>query len=119
MVKPTIRQTAIPSKSIERLSQLEADAADIFELDRSALVLGLRSLWRAIDEGAEEMEMVAIENVFGKSLSRALTRKGRKLRLAAKDLNRIIRLVEQAHVPKAQGRPTPKRNRSRPKKSGN
>jgi hypothetical protein len=102
MVKPTVRQATVPPKTFDpRLSQSEGDAAQIFEIDRSTVVFQLRSLRSAIDHGAEEMEMVAAEKVFVKSVSRALTHRARTLRLAAKDLNRLLRLVERAQVPKA------------------
>jgi hypothetical protein len=109
MVKLNVRQTAFPPKTCDpRLDQLEGDAAEIFEIDRSNLVLQLRTLRYAIDESALEMEMVATERVFGKSLSGALTRGGQKLRVAARDLNRLLRLVERAHTPKGPGRPNKK-----------
>jgi hypothetical protein len=104
MVNKTSRQDAILLGTFDPLS----DHAQIFEIDRSNMVLLLRSLQRAIDEGAEEMEMVAIEGVFVKSLSRALTRSARKLHLVARDLNRVLRLIERAHSPGANGRPEPK-----------
>lgn len=116
MVKRTIRQTAIPPKTFNpRLGQLERDTVEIFEIDRSAMVLQLRTLRNAIDEGAEEMEMVAAESVFRKSLSRTLTRSARKLHLVARDLNRLLRLVELAHVDKPPTRPEPKSEPSSPR----
>jgi hypothetical protein len=97
------RDTTLPKTFDPQLDQHE-----IFEIDRANVVIQLRTLQRAIDESAEEIEMVAIERVFGKPLSRALTRGGQKLRLTARDLNRLLRLVERAHVPKTPGRPGPK-----------
>jgi hypothetical protein len=115
MVKPTVRQTPVPPKTLDpRLSQLEGDAAQIFEIDRSTVVVQLRSLRRAIDEGAEEMEMVAAENVFSKSLSRTLVGSARKLHLVARDLNRLLRLVERADVDKPLTRSEPKSQPSSP-----
>ena len=109
MVKLNIRKPATPLKTFNpRLDQLEGDAVEIFEIDRSNLVLQLRSLRYAIDESALEMEMVANERVFGKSLSGALTRGGQKLRLAARDLNRLVRLLERTRAPKNSGRPDKK-----------
>lgn len=61
----------------------------------------MRRLRRTIDEGAEEIEMVSAESVFSKPLSRTLIRSARKLHLVARDLNRLVRLIEQARVPKA------------------
>jgi hypothetical protein len=97
VVKRNVRQDTDFPKSFDP----QLDQREIFEIDRSNLILQLRSLRRAIDEGAEEMEMVAIERVFSKSLSGVLARGGQKLRLAARDLNRVLRLIERAHVPKA------------------
>lgn len=109
MVKLNIRKTATPPKTFDpRLDQLEGDAAEVFEIDRSNLVSQLRTLRYAIDEGALEMEMVASERVFGKSVSGALTRGGQKLRLAARDLYRLLRLLERARAPKGPGRPDKK-----------
>jgi hypothetical protein len=103
--KSNFRPSTVVPKTFDPLPSY----VQIFELDRSNIILQLHSLRRAIDQGAEEMEMVAIERVFGKSLSRTLTRGGRKLRVAARDLNRILRLVEAAQVPK-----TPPKSKPRP-----
>jgi hypothetical protein len=109
MAKLNIRKPATLLKTFNpRLDQLEGDAAEVFEIDRSNLVLQLRSLRYAIDESALEMEMVATERVFGKSVSAALTRGGQKLRLAARDLHRILRLLERTRAPKGTGQPDKK-----------
>jgi hypothetical protein len=109
MAKLNTRKPATPLKTFDpRLDQLEGDAAEVFEIDRSNLVLQLRTLRYSIDEGALEMEMVASERVFGKSVSGALTRGGQKLRLAARDLHRILRLLERTRAPKGPGRPDKK-----------
>jgi hypothetical protein len=84
------------------------DNGQIFQIDRSRMVLLLRNLRRGIDEGAKEMEMVAIESVFAKAVSQALTRTARKLHRVSEGLNELLRLVERAHLPKAPLRPTPK-----------
>jgi hypothetical protein len=88
------------------------DHAQIFEIDRFGVVLQLRSLRRAINEGAEEMEMVAAERVFNGPISRELDREARKLHSTTRDLNRLLGLVERAQVAGANGRPKPKRARS-------
>jgi len=109
MVKLNIRKPNTSRKTFKpRLDQLEGDAAEIFEIDRSNLVLQLQTLRYAIDESALEMEMVATERVFGKSVSGALMSGGLKLRLVARDLNRLLRLVERARAPKGPGRPDKK-----------
>jgi hypothetical protein len=87
---------------------------EIFEIDRSNVVLQLRTLRRAVNEGAQEMELVAAERVFAKSLSRTLMKRARKLHLTAKDLNGLIRLVERSHAEKPLGRPAPQLERSSP-----
>jgi hypothetical protein len=117
MIKPTDRRPAIPEKTANQLLNLsEGDDTEIFEIDRSNLVLHLRTLRRAINEGAEEIDMVAIESVFDKSVSRALTRAARKLYLAAEDVDALLRRIERASVPKALRLPEPKgKRRSRRK----
>lgn len=84
------------------------DQNEIFEIDRSDVVLQLRSLRRAIDQGAEEMEMVSAERVFSKPLSRTLICGARQLRTVSRSLNRVVRLLERAQVSKANRRPEPK-----------
>ena len=117
MVKTADPRTPIHQKNASQLSSLlEGDDTEIFEIDRSNLVLQLRTIRRAIKEGAEEIEMVAIERVFVKSVSRTLARAASKLYLVAKDLDGLLPLIERAHVPKAPGRPKPKRKAgNRPK----
>jgi hypothetical protein len=76
------------------------DRQDIFEIDRSNVVAQLRVIRRAINEGAEEMEMVAIERVFVDSISQELTRTARKLYQLAEDLSGLHRMIERASLPK-------------------
>lgn len=76
------------------------DAAQIFEIDRSNMVIQLRSLRREIEAGAEEMEMVAAERVFREALCRALVKEAGKLHVTARELTSLKRLVERAHMPK-------------------
>jgi hypothetical protein len=105
VVKRNIRRDSVLQTTFDpRLDQHE-----IFEIDRSNLVLHLRTIRRAINESAEEMGMVAIENVFVKSVSRALTRTAQELYLVAEDLDDLLRLVERARAPESTGRPEPKR----------
>jgi len=111
MVKRNARQVVVPPKSFDPLWS----PREIFEIDRSNVVLQLRTLRHAIDEGAQEMEMVAAERVFAKSLSRTLMRRARKLRVVAKDLNSLLRLVERSHVERPPARPAPKSERSSPR----
>ncbi|MGA7872652.1 MAG: hypothetical protein WCA22_17325 [Candidatus Binatus sp.] len=105
MVKRNVPQGTNLSETFD--PRLDQDG--IFEIDRSNLVLQLRSVRQAIIEGAEEMEMVAIERVFVKSVSQALTRTSRKLYVVGEELNGLLYLIERAQVPKADGRPAPKR----------
>jgi hypothetical protein len=106
------RQNAVLAQTFDSLiSQRE-----IFEIDRSNLVRQLRTLRRAINESAEEMEMVAIEQVFVKRVSQALIRTARKLYRGAEDLSGLQRLIERAHVPGAFNGSDPKpKPRHRPK----
>jgi hypothetical protein len=96
---------------------LRMDKRDIFEIDRSHVVAQLRIIRRAMNEGAEEMEMVAIEKVFVNSVSQALTRTARKLYLLAEDLNGIHRMIERASLPKESERSTLE-PRERPRRKG-
>jgi hypothetical protein len=105
VIKRNIRRDSVLQTTFDpRLDQHE-----IFEIDRSNLVLHLRTIRRAINESAEEVGMVAIENVFVKSVSRALTRTAQGLYLVAEDLDDLLRLVERARAPESTGRPELKR----------
>lgn len=84
-----------------RASKSRNDALTYFEIDRATVVGQLQNLRRAIDEGAEEMAMVAAERVFDQSFSRALERRARQLQRVAKDLNALLRSVAHAQIPKA------------------
>lgn len=111
-----VKKTTLQNASAPGPFDLLWDRIQIFRIDQANMLLHLHSLRRAIDAGAEEIEMVSVESVFAKSLSRTLGRCARKLRLAAKDLNRLILLVERAHAPKASERsaPKPKARKRRP-----
>lgn len=85
----------------------EAARATEFDFDRATVALELKKLQRMIEEGARQTEMVAAERVFAKPLSRALIRRARKLHLVARDLERLLRLVARAHLPKEAERPKP------------
>src|ERR1700675_155949 len=106
MVKSTDERRIIPQKTVNEL--LKGDHARIFEIDRSNLVLQLRTIRRAINESAEEMEMVAIERVFVKPVSQALTRTARKLYRVAEDLSDLQRLIERARLPGSLDESAPK-----------
>jgi hypothetical protein len=84
------------------------DPAQIFEFDRSNMLLQLRSLRHEIEVGAVEMEMVAIERVFREPLSRALAKEAGKLHVTARELTILKRLVQRAHLPKDPGQPPPR-----------
>ena len=104
------RQDAVLPQTFDSLiSQRE-----IFEIDRANLVRQLRTIRRAINESAEEMDMVAIEQVFVKRVSQALVRTARKLYRVAEDLSGLQRLIERAHAPGALDGSDPK-PRHRPK----
>ena len=119
MVKHTDRPPPVhPKTPNQLLNLLEGDETEIFEIDRSNLVLQLRTIRRAINESAEEMEMVAIERVFVDSVSKALARTARKLYRVAEDLISLHRMIERAHPPKepersnSKSRPRPRRKRN-------
>lgn len=84
MVKHNVRQGTVRLETVEP----QLDQHEIFEIDRSNLVLQVRTIRRAINESAEEMEMVAIERVFVKTVSAAQNRTARKLYSIAKDFGR-------------------------------
>jgi hypothetical protein len=103
--------TVLPQTFDSLISQRE-----IFEIDRTSLVRQLRTIRRAINESAEETEMVAIERVFVKPVSLALTRTARKLYRVAEDLSDLYRLIERARLPGALAGSDPKsKPRNRPK----
>lgn len=119
MVKQTDRPSTVDPKTANQLlNLLDGDDTEIFEIDRSNLVLQLRTLHRAINESAEEMAMVADEAVFAKSVSQALTRTARKLSRAAEDLNALHRMLQQARPPTVPARltrkPAPRNRRRKP-----
>ena len=117
MLKPGESRNARQSIVLPETFDLRLDHHEIFELDRSGMVLQLRILRQAINEGAEEMEMVAIERVFVESVSQALTRTARKLYRVSEDLNGLNRMVERAHPPKepeqSNSRPLPRNRRKK------
>jgi hypothetical protein len=88
------------SRKINGIHKREHRASSYFEIDRSTVARELQSLESTIEEGAKQIEMVAAERVFDQSLSRALAKRARKLHLVARDLNRLLRLVERARMPK-------------------
>ena len=100
--------TVLPETFYSRM-----DRHDIFEIDRSNMVAQLRIIRRAINDSAEEMEMVAIERVFAKSVSQALTRTARKLYQLAEDLSGLHRIIERATLPKE-----PERSHQGPRRKG-
>jgi hypothetical protein len=119
MVNQSVRRPRVSPKTVNHsFNPLDGDDSEIFEIDRSSLVLQLDTLRRAINESAEEMEMVADEAVFAKSVSGALTRAARKLSRASQDLKALHRIIQQAQSPEAPGRPPRKptpRNRRKPR----
>jgi hypothetical protein len=122
VAQPVLSSSFVVKRNIQQDSVLpttfdpQLDQHEIFEIDRSNLVLQLRTLQRVLKEGAEELDMVSIERVFVKSVSRALASTARKLDLVAEDLDGLLHLVERAQVPKAPERPEPNRRPSnRPK----
>ena len=117
MLKPGESRNARQSIVLPEIFDSRLDQHEIFEIDRSGLVLQLRILRRVINEGAEEMEMVAVERVFVDSVSHALTRTARKLYRVSEDLNDLHRMVERAHPPKepeqSNSRPMPRNRRKK------
>jgi hypothetical protein len=112
VVKRNVRRDTDLPKTLD----LQLNQHEIFEIDRCNLVLQLRTIRRAINESAEEMEMVSIERVFVKAVSQALTRTARKLYHVAEDLSDLQRLIERARPPGAFHESDPKpKPRNRPK----
>ncbi len=114
MLRPGKAQSARQNAVLPQTFDSLISQREIFEIDRSNLVRQLRTIRRAINESAEEMEMVAIEQVFVKRVSQALIRTARKLYRVAEDLNGLQRLIERAHLPGALDGSDPK-PRNRPK----
>jgi hypothetical protein len=100
MLKPGKSRNARQGTALPKISDSWFDQNEIFEMDRSNLVLELRTIRRAINESAEEMEMVAVERVFVDSVSRNLARTARKLYRVSEELHGLHRMVERARVPK-------------------
>jgi hypothetical protein len=116
MLRPGKARSPRPATLPTNNFDLRLDENDIFEIDRSDLILQLHTIRRAINESAEEMEMVAIERVFVKSVSQALTLTARKLYRVAEELNALHRIVARAHLPKAERFNPKSRSRPRPKR---
>ena len=116
MLRPGKAQSARQNTVLPQTFDSLISQREIFEIDRSNLVRQLRTVRRAINESAEEMEMVAIEQVFVKRVSQALIRTARKLYRGAEDLNDLQRLIERAHPPRPPERSSSKPTaRNRPK----
>ena len=67
-----------------------------FELDRSAVIGQLSSLRRAIANGAREMEMIAAERIFEKSLAQEIRQKAFALKRVARQLKELAVKVTAA-----------------------
>ena len=70
-------------------------------MDRSVVARQLRDLWRANEDTATELEMIAAENVFDKRLSATLARKARALHRMAKSMKELHLVVARARFPGA------------------
>lgn len=99
-LKPRSRQEERNAADSPAKSKRPNDELAYFEIDRFTIVRQLQNLRRAMEKGAEDMEMVAAERVFVKSLSGALERRARQLHRAAKDLNSLLRSVARANIPR-------------------
>jgi hypothetical protein len=100
MLRPGKLKRARESTVLPETFYSRMDRHDIFEIDRSSMIAQLRIIRRAINESAEEMEMVAIERVFVNSVSQELTRTARKLYQLAEDLSGLHQIIERATLPK-------------------
>jgi hypothetical protein len=73
-----------------------------FEFDRNAVLRQIEMAQGALDENANELEMVAVEGVFEKSLSDELSRTSRSLYAISQELGALRGLVARASgYPKA------------------
>jgi hypothetical protein len=106
------RRNVSPDVVLQETLDPRLNQREIFEIDRSNLALQLQALRSAIFGAADEIQMVALESVFRKALSRRLTRSASDLRLVAKNLDHLLRLVERALPEAPGGRPKP-RNRGK------
>ena len=71
-----------------------------FQADQNALVKELKSLADAIEDGATEIAMIAVESVFDEEVSKTLTGEARALRRMVRGLKDLRVEVAHAHIPK-------------------
>lgn len=100
MLKSCKSRNARKSTDLPQTFDSWFDQNELFEIDRSNLVLQLRTIRRAINESAEDMEMTAVERVFVDSVSRILARTARKLYRVSEDLHGLHGIVQRARLPK-------------------
>ena len=103
MLKPCKSRNARSHTVPSQTSDPWLDQDEIFEIDRSNMVRELRTIRRAINESAEEIEMVAAERVFVDSVSRILAQTARKLYRVSEDLHGLHGIVERARHPRQPG----------------
>ena len=69
-----------------------------FQADQNALVTELKSVEDAIEDGAIEIAMIAVERVFDEEMSKALTGEARALRRMVRGLKNLRIEVERARL---------------------
>ena len=104
-------------KNRQQVNKPPINELTYFDIDRSLVLGQLEDLQHAVEEGAMQLEMVAAERVFGKSLSRALTTTAVKLREIGRDLKGLQRSVAQAETPGGAERPKPESARAARRKA--
>lgn len=103
------RRSPAPSNSRDRLGRSERTATEnrgikissdlerkCFEFDRGIVAGVLDTLQGAINEGATQMEMVADERMFDKSLSETFSRTAQHLNRMARKLEKLLGEVADA-----------------------
>lgn len=80
-------------------SELHSERSS-FQADQNALVKELKSLADAIEHGATEIAMIAVESVFDDEVSKTLTGEARALRRMVRGLKDLRLNVAHARIPK-------------------
>lgn len=73
-------------------------ARTCFQADQTALVQELKLVEAAIEDGATEMRMIAVESVFDEQVSKILTGEARALHRVGRGLKDLRLEVARAHL---------------------
>jgi hypothetical protein len=84
-----------------------------FEADRTVVILQLKALANAIEDGADKMKVAAADKLFDGQLTKTLTSEARALRQLARDVDKLRRQVARARFPKTRKSQSRARRRRR------